>query len=57
VWLDDRTLPSTVTWIHPAGGAWDTAANWSDGRVNRVNEVDPNSVRDEPFAYARTGEQ
>jgi hypothetical protein len=27
--LEDRTL-LTVTWITPAGGDWDTAANWQD---------------------------
>jgi hypothetical protein len=29
--LEDRTLPSTVTWINPGGGDWDTAGNWSTG--------------------------
>jgi hypothetical protein len=29
--LEDRALPSTVTWINPAGGAWETASNWSTG--------------------------
>jgi hypothetical protein len=28
--LEDRTLLSTVTWINPAGGDWDNAANWLD---------------------------
>jgi hypothetical protein len=27
--LEDRTLPSTVTWINPAGGDWNTPGNWS----------------------------
>ncbi len=31
--LEDRTLPSTVSWINPAGGDWDTASNWSTGQV------------------------
>jgi hypothetical protein len=35
--LEDRTLPSTVNWINPAGGDWDTAGNWQDSLgVNRV---------------------
>jgi hypothetical protein len=34
--LEDRALPSTVTWINPGGGDWDTAANWSDGTTNRL---------------------
>src|SRR5262249_26729699 len=31
--LEDRTLPSTVTWINPAGGNWSTPANWSTGKL------------------------
>ncbi len=31
--LEDRVQPSTVTWINPAGGDWDTASNWSSGTV------------------------
>jgi hypothetical protein len=31
--LEDRTLLATVTWINPAGGDWDTAANWSSGAL------------------------
>ena len=27
------TVLSTVTWINPAGGDWDTASNWDAGRV------------------------
>ncbi len=27
--LEDRTLLSTVTWINPGGGDWDTPSNWS----------------------------
>ena len=35
--LEDRTLPSTVNWINPAGGDWDTAGNWQDSLgVNRL---------------------
>src|SRR5262249_25500991 len=28
--LEDRTAPSTVNWINPAGGNWNTASNWQD---------------------------
>lgn len=31
--LEDRTVPSTVTWINPSGGDWDTPTNWSTGQV------------------------
>jgi hypothetical protein len=31
--LEDRTLPSTVTWINPSGGDWDTGSNWSTGTL------------------------
>src|SRR5262245_16939811 len=32
--LEDRTVPSTVTWIGPtSGGDWDTPAYWSSGTV------------------------
>ena len=31
--LEDRTVPSTVSWINAAGGDWDNAANWSTGMV------------------------
>src|SRR6516164_9842420 len=35
--LEDRILPSTVTWINLAGGDWDTAANWRDDQgINRL---------------------
>jgi hypothetical protein len=34
--LEDRAVPATVTWVNPAGGDWDTAANWSDGTVSRL---------------------
>jgi hypothetical protein len=32
--LEDRTVPSTVTWINSAGGDWDTASNWLDSSTN-----------------------
>jgi hypothetical protein len=31
--LERRDLPSTVTWIHPTSGDWDTPANWSTGSI------------------------
>ena len=31
--LEGRVLPAAVTWINPAGGDWDTAANWSTGAL------------------------
>jgi hypothetical protein len=31
--LEGRTLPSTIVWINPAGGDWDTPANWSGGKL------------------------
>jgi hypothetical protein len=31
--LEDRVVPSTVAWVNPAGGSWNTAANWSTGAV------------------------
>jgi hypothetical protein len=26
-WLEDRTLPSTVSWVNPSGGDWGDATN------------------------------
>ena len=31
--LEQRTLLASVTWINPAGGDWDTPANWSTGAL------------------------
>ena len=31
--LEDRTVPALVTWLNPAGGDWNTAANWVGGVV------------------------
>ncbi|HEV8062957.1 MAG TPA: DUF4214 domain-containing protein [Gemmataceae bacterium] len=31
--LEERILLSTVNWINPNGGDWDTASNWSTGSV------------------------
>ena len=37
--LEERVVLSTVTWVGPNGGDWDTAANWSPSGV-------PNSTED-----------
>src|SRR5436309_207640 len=42
--LEDRTTPSTVTWINSGGGDWDTPSNWSDGSVNRVPGASDDAV-------------
>ena len=35
--LEDIVLLSTVTWINPSGGDWDTASNWQDSNgMNRL---------------------
>jgi hypothetical protein len=31
--LEERTLLSTVSWINPSGGDWDTPSNWSTGAL------------------------
>jgi hypothetical protein len=31
--LEDRTLPSTVTWTNPGSGNWDVGSNWTTGSV------------------------
>jgi hypothetical protein len=31
--LEERTVPSTVSWINPASGDWDAPSNWSTGLV------------------------
>jgi hypothetical protein len=31
--LEDRIVPDAVSWINPAGGAWETASNWSTGTL------------------------
>jgi hypothetical protein len=36
--LEDRTLPSTVSWINPAGGDWSNPANWSTGQLPGAND-------------------
>src|SRR5580692_1201155 len=36
--LEDRIVLSQVDWINPAGGDWDTPANWSTGAVPTASE-------------------
>src|SRR5271157_4521616 len=36
--LEDRAVPSTVTWTNPAGGDWDTPSDWSTGAVPGPND-------------------
>jgi hypothetical protein len=31
--LEERTLLSTVSWINPSGGDWDTPSNWTTGAL------------------------
>ena len=31
--LENRTVLSTISWINPSGGDWNTASNWSTGFV------------------------
>ncbi len=31
--LEDRIPPAVVNWTNPAGGAWETAGNWSMGQL------------------------
>jgi hypothetical protein len=31
--LEDRAVPATVTWINPAGGAWNVPSNWDTGTL------------------------
>jgi hypothetical protein len=39
-------LPAIVTWINPASGNWDTAANWSDGTTNRLPGPNDDAIID-----------
>ena len=31
--LEQRIQPSTVNWVNPSGGDWDTPSNWSTGQL------------------------
>src|SRR5579864_6155414 len=47
--LEERVLLSVVNWINPAGGAWNTAANWDSGVPGPgddavINLANPNLV-------------
>jgi RHS repeat-associated protein len=37
--LEDRVLPSMVTWINPNGGNWDVGSNWSTGSAPGAGDV------------------
>jgi hypothetical protein len=36
--LEDRVVPSTVTWVHPGDGDWSVGANWSTGATPGTND-------------------
>ena len=36
--LEARIVLASVSWINPAGGDWNTAANWSGGLVPNVTQ-------------------
>jgi hypothetical protein len=55
--LEDRTVPSTVTWVNPSGGDWGTAANWSDGSTNRLPGPNDDVVINQPGAVTITHSQ
>jgi hypothetical protein len=43
--LEDRVQPSTLTWINPAGGDWNTPGNWNGGTVpGPTDDVSINSA-------------
>jgi hypothetical protein len=37
--LESRTLLSTIAWLRPVGGDWDTPANWAGGHVPAANDT------------------
>jgi hypothetical protein len=37
--LEERALLSTVSWINPSGGDWDTPSNWSSNAVPGANDA------------------
>src|SRR5260370_17945594 len=56
--LEDRTLLSTVNWINPAGGDWDTTSNWVDDQgVNRLPGPSDNAVIHQPGSITITHSQ
>ena len=36
--LEDRVVPSTVTWVHSGDGDWGVGANWSGGTTPGAND-------------------
>src|SRR5262249_19679637 len=36
--LEDRAMPSVVTWINPASGDWAEPSNWSTGTLPSAND-------------------
>ncbi len=36
--LENRVVLSSVSWINPSGGDWDTASNWSSGQVPTASD-------------------
>src|SRR5271166_6436224 len=36
--LEERVVLSTISWINPSGGNWDTASNWSGGKVPTLQD-------------------
>jgi hypothetical protein len=36
--LEDRATPATISWINPAGGAWDDPGNWDLGRTPQPDD-------------------
>jgi fibronectin-binding autotransporter adhesin len=37
--LESRTLLSTINWLRPVSGDWDTAANWAGGHVPGASDT------------------
>lgn len=56
--LEDRTLLSTLNWMNPAGGDWDTASNWVDDQgVNRLPGPLDKAVINQPGSITITHSQ
>ena len=36
--LEERVVLSTISWTNPSGGNWDTASNWSGGKVPTLQD-------------------
>jgi hypothetical protein len=37
--LEERAVPSTISWLKDVSGNWDTAANWAGGKVPTASDV------------------